>query len=433
MAQRSERAFAEIVERHIDMIHSTARRLVGDSHAADVTQSVFISLARQAGSIRNPRCLGGWLYRTTRFTAARFLRAESRRRQREQLAYETSMLEVNASNAWRTLAPLIDEAIATLSEKDQDALELRFFESKTLREVGAAMGISDEAAQKRVERAVEKLRVRLVDRGVAASIPLLTATLAANSVQAAPAGLAASVASASCGVTAFTAETLLLTVMSTAKAKTALVGLIALAVVSTSVVLIWQQDAKIIQSVSKQELRPSQPSRTNTAQATTTKSFDEVISELRRLAAVPNYRLRQAGLWALANAVSPADISVVITRAEALLDSRVAAPFTNVLLSRLAESAPHAAITCAQSLSNRERVIEGVQTVLKTWLGRDPKAMIAWAKNLPSQDLWPNSVLRNEAMMAIIIRDLSRLLHARVDEAICSVDREVQHEQQSRV
>src|SRR5262245_52148527 len=189
--RRTEVAFAELVSRHIHLVYSTARRVVGERQfAQDVAQMVFIELARNPKSIREPRALAGWLYRTTRFTAASALRTEQRRRQRENVAMEMNVADSNPETSWRALSPHIEQAMAMLDADDQNAVVLRFFENKSLREVGAALGMSDDAAQKRVSRALERLRSQFARHGITTTAGALSVTISANAVQVAPAGLA---------------------------------------------------------------------------------------------------------------------------------------------------------------------------------------------------------------------------------------------------
>jgi len=176
--------------------YSAALRQVRDPHLAEeVTQTVFIRLARKAGTIHGGVILSGWLFRTTRFVASEVVRMENRRRHREQKAMET-VLESQSDSPWVQIAPLLDEAMAGLSETDRNVMLLRFFEKKSLKEIGLALGMNDDAAQKRITRALEKLRSFLAQRGEVISASVLCGALSASAVQAAPAALAASVTAA---------------------------------------------------------------------------------------------------------------------------------------------------------------------------------------------------------------------------------------------
>jgi RNA polymerase sigma factor (sigma-70 family) len=131
----SEAAFAALVERHVNLVYSTAlRHTANPHHAQEITQAVFIILARKARTLPRRIVLSGWLYHTARLTAANFQRAEWRRVRREQEAYMQSTLEDHPmETAWQDLSPLLDEAMARLGPTDRDALVLRYFENKSLR------------------------------------------------------------------------------------------------------------------------------------------------------------------------------------------------------------------------------------------------------------------------------------------------------------
>ena len=190
VASESEPAFAALVERHIALVHSVAWRQVGDPHLAqDVTQAVFIILARKAGALGSDTILSAWLYRTACYVAAETRRTRFRREQREQEAYMQSTLNEPQAAAWQQISPLLDEAMAGLSEPDRAALVLRFFENKTAAEIAAALKVNEEAAQKRLTRALDKLRIVFHKHQVTSTAAIIAGAISAHSVQAAPPAL----------------------------------------------------------------------------------------------------------------------------------------------------------------------------------------------------------------------------------------------------
>lgn len=196
--QRSEAAFAELVERHASLVYSVAlRKTDNPAVAEDLTQQVFADLARKALSMSYGVVLVAWLHRATCFAAGQEMRARRRRKIREQQASEMNLLDSETGSDWRAIKTELDDAVDALPGADREAVLLRFFEQRTLAQVGVALGISEDAARKRVARALERLRGLLGSRGVKTSSTALAAMLLANSVQAAPATFLAGLAAAS--------------------------------------------------------------------------------------------------------------------------------------------------------------------------------------------------------------------------------------------
>lgn len=194
--QNAEDAFSEIVRRHLNLVYSAAFRQVRSLQLAkEVAQSAFLKLANHAPQLPSDTVITAWLYQVTRREAIDVVRREARRQVREQVASEMNAMNANASD-WSQVEPLLDEAMHALDETDRAAVLLRYFENKSLREVGATLGTSDDAAQKRVSRAVERLREFFVKNGVAVGASGLIVVISANAVQAAPAGLATTIATA---------------------------------------------------------------------------------------------------------------------------------------------------------------------------------------------------------------------------------------------
>jgi RNA polymerase sigma factor (sigma-70 family) len=199
---RDQAAFSELVRRHADLVYSAARRQVGDHHRAqEVTQSVFLALARKAGSLAEHPVLAAWLFQSTRLSSAKLREADVRRVVREDYAVRDAgaVAEIDESaggGEWERIAPCLDEALAGLREKDRAAVVLRFFQQRSFAEVGAALGMGENAARMRTERALEKLRAAMVRRGVRSTAEALGVALGVHGVMAAPAGTGTSVIAA---------------------------------------------------------------------------------------------------------------------------------------------------------------------------------------------------------------------------------------------
>jgi RNA polymerase sigma factor (sigma-70 family) len=239
----SEAAFAKLVERHVDRVYSVALRHTGNPHQAEeITQAVFVILAKKARGLRKSVILEGWLYQTARLTAVTQIRSEIRRSRREQKASMQTIPEENENDAWSQMAPLLDGALAGLNETDRNAVVLRFFYGKSMREIGTALGASEDSARMRINRALEKLRDYFLRHGVASTAAIIAGAMSANSVQAAPVALAklataAALAKGATGsVSAVTAAKGVLKIMAWTKVQTAIVGAVIVGMAAYSVV-----------------------------------------------------------------------------------------------------------------------------------------------------------------------------------------------------
>jgi len=208
----SQDAFTELVKRHVNLVYSAALRQVRSPQLAEeIAQSVFADLARSGTGIlpvNETNSLTPWLYAVTRRTAIDVIRKESRRQLREQIAVEMNNMNATATD-WTQIEPLLDDAMAALDETDRDAILLRFFENKSLREVGTQLGVSDDAAQKRVSRAVDRLREYFSKRKITVGVGGLIALISANAVQSAPIGLAVTISAAALAGTAAATSTVI--------------------------------------------------------------------------------------------------------------------------------------------------------------------------------------------------------------------------------
>jgi RNA polymerase sigma factor (sigma-70 family) len=249
VSSRSQPAFRELVGRYVNLVHSVALRLAsGDTLLAeDVTQIVFADLAAMAPKLPERVLLGGWLHQHTCFVTNRTLRTERRRRIRERQAAEMNSQQDHTEANLARIAPILDEAIGRLGTSDRTAIILRYFEQYDLRSVGEALGTTEDAAQKRVDRALEKLHVLLKHRGATLSAAALGTALASEAVTAAPAGLAGSVAGAALASVAAgggTAATLV-KLMTMTKIKVGILSVIAVAGVATPLAIQYQSQARL--------------------------------------------------------------------------------------------------------------------------------------------------------------------------------------------
>jgi RNA polymerase sigma factor (sigma-70 family) len=227
----SEDAFRMLVGRHAGFVYHTALRQVGNHHQAEeITQAVFIALARKAGRMNANTVLPGWLFRATRYAISNYLRSNTRRQRYEQEAMlmQSRFQLGEAATVSDELTPHLNDALNKLSEKDREAVLIRFFQNKSHKEVAQMLGVSEDAAKVRISRAMEKLRLIFSRQGIVLPAAVFIAALGACSANAAPAGLTASVTAvalakgATSSASTLTMAKCVLKLMTWAKAKTAM-------------------------------------------------------------------------------------------------------------------------------------------------------------------------------------------------------------------
>jgi RNA polymerase sigma factor (sigma-70 family) len=299
----SEDAFAELVKRHVNLVYSAALRQVGgDAHLAqDVAQTVFTDLARKAGSLARRETLTGWLYTSAHFAAAKIARTENRRHDRE----EKFMRELTNENApeldWEKIRPTLDEVMHELKETDREAILLRYFENRQFAEVGAKLGLNENAARMRVERALEKLRAVFARRGITTATALAS-VISANAVQIAPANLAATMTAASIA-SAGAGTVTLLKIMTATNLK---LGISALVVAGAATAFVIQHQAleklhseneslkqQIVQMQTDNESLPNRLAEIGDAKKLSDEQFNELL-KLRGEVGVLRQQLQSA-------------------------------------------------------------------------------------------------------------------------------------------
>ncbi len=275
---RDERAFAELVQRHLGVVYGAAlRRTGGRTHLAeDVAQKVFTGLARKAAGLSHHPALSGWLHRSTRYTAIDAIRSEQRGQQLTQTfaAMPDTAPTPEEQVEWARLRPMIDEVLDELKEPDREAMLLRYFEGLSFAEVGARMNLSENAARMRTERALEKLRFHLGRRGVTSTTVALGLLLANQAFALAPAGLASNVTSAALAAAPATGGVVSFLLMSKITAP-ALSAVIAAGVTA----LVW---TSVVPTVSAEELATLRAENARLAQATAADAPAEKVDAVAR-------------------------------------------------------------------------------------------------------------------------------------------------------
>jgi RNA polymerase sigma factor (sigma-70 family) len=251
--ERSEEAFAELVRRYAGLVYSVAhRRLSNAALAEDVTQLVFIRFAKTPPKVNSAGELAAWLHRTTVNVTIDTWRSETRRRNREQEAVAMQQPEPTATTQafWDEISPGLDEAIDQLNDDDREAILLRFFKAKPMRDVGAALGVSEAAAKMRVGRAVDKLRTQLGAGAAATTAVVLAVVLAERSAQAAPVQLVSRLAAMKLPAASVAGKGAVIHSLSRISKAKVVVGAAGVALVAISVLHFSRPSAPVAQATS---------------------------------------------------------------------------------------------------------------------------------------------------------------------------------------
>ncbi len=394
-AHASEPAFAELVRRHIDFVHSAAFRMVRNpAMAEEVTQSVFIALSQNAHPLAHRAVLSGWLHRTAQNLAIKVVRSEERRRAREQeAAVMHELTSGEAESIWETMAPHLDAALSTLRKADRTALFLRFFQQRTTRQIAQTLGLSEEAAQKRVTRALERLRNVFAQRGVIVSASGVATALTAHSVQAAPPGLTATVmakaAAAGCNTVGVVGS--VLNLLAIAKLNVTTLSLVFTAGIATPVLLNSNPDSATANASSPKVslarqgtlavLRPRAAASREGSAALARLEAWLLEADQTRSTAILNDELRMLILPLPAR-----DLPTAWRMGQRLRWRSLREQFQKELLALWAEVDPHAALAAARTPGEDWRSDSPCQEVLKAWTAKEPTLALAWIReNVPEE------------------------------------------------
>lgn len=255
-----QRAFHDWVDHRLPLVYSTAMRILGGDRqlAEDVSQQVFNDAAQHAAELAEHPALSGWLFSSTRFAATKLIRAQSRRSQRERTAAMDPALAPNPID-WEAMRPVIDDALASLSDTDRNAVIQRYFDQADYQTIGQRLDLAPNTARMRVERALEKLSTQLERRGIRSTAAALGSVLAANSITAAPVGLASSIATTATASVVVGSTASILSLFAMTKAPL-LVSVAVIIIGSTSVAIQYQIDpSPPIHAITSEPITASPP------------------------------------------------------------------------------------------------------------------------------------------------------------------------------
>ncbi len=424
-ASRSEAAFRTLVDRHVDHVHSVARRVThNDDLARDVSQQVFVKLATRHQKIPQKLSLSVWLHVNTRSLAIDLVRSEEARRRREQVSQQLAAMNESESTDWSRLEPVIDEMIESLPTLDREIVIMRFYQKRSHGDIGKMLDLAPDAARMRVNRALERLRKHLSKRGVATTAAALAVALPAHAVTPAPAALASTISTS-----AMTATTAVATGGSTATLITvAKTHLAAIATVAVATPIISLQHATHVElrnenAALHQEIASAaeESTRPPTVGGTVSSSPSLRPGDLKDIFAQSDPMKRIRALIQYVDELRPHWIG------EALEDLRQGSPewdreaefIAHMMLTRWGNDDPEAALSnlgevdlgqgsidarsilASLAASDLDRALAWLNdpdntlaqlpknghylagTIAKEWVRQDPEAALAWAQSLP--------------------------------------------------
>ncbi len=383
----SEAAFAELVRRHVDLVYSAAFRMLRNRPMAqEVSQSVFLALSRDARRLMNRPVLSGWLHCTARNLAAKVVRTEERRRAREQEAAAMNELNFNSpadEPLWERIAPQLDDALARLKAADRDIVLLRFFERRSMGEIGQTLGLSEEAARKRVARALERLRHGFAARGITASAALIASVLGAHSVEAAPPEVAAALTSAvgSGASLGPSVRSIVLRALFMTKLQTTIIGLLFVAGLTTPM---------LIRPAAAPRVNPAQTARQVIGAGATASDRDQEVETSPGIARLQKWvrsnRMRSVQdnfdedeMRYLAWSLSASDYPRAWLLSKQL-PFGIRETFRGYLLHYWGERDPRAALRAAAGPGQGWGLADPANDILRGWAKREPAAAVAWVQ-----------------------------------------------------
>ena len=413
--QQSGAAFAELVRRHADAVFGSAlRRANGDrALAEDIAQQVFTDLARKAARLPAGTVLGGWLHRHTGFTASHFIDRERRRRAREQEAARMKLPDSEDDRALR-MAPLLDAAMDSLPAPDRDALVLRFFERRDYRGIGAVLGVSDDTAQKRVTRALEKLRAQLMRRGVTGSAGAMAAVLAATTTEPVAAAFIAGLPERALAGAAGAPRSLMEAAAGLAAGARVRLAAAALALAAAGAVPAWlgasrsaeRRAARAAAATLPPAAQPV-PADGGRARVAEPAAREESAAALVARAALVLRGGNQtvtatAEALALLARISAEEMREALTAAGSVADEPARLLVQKHLLARWTETDPAAALAHAQELSGTAGGM-ALEAVLTAWGAGNPEAVLGWQAKASGAGAAPG----RESVVASLFRTLA--------------------------